>query len=99
MITHWLADIMATAKPATAKHYLSTLHSLHLESALPTTIFNNPHIDLIIRGGKWVYGEGVKRLRFPLTAPILLRMVNEIRPDEEGINVKSALCVAFAGFL
>ena len=90
---------MATAKPATAKHYLSALRSLHLESALPTTIFDDPRIDLVIRGGKRVYGEGVKRLRFPLTAPILLRMVNEIRPDEEGINVKSALCVAFAGFL
>ena len=90
---------MATTKPATEKHYVSALRSFHLESVLSITVFDNPRIDLVIRGGKRVYGEGVKRLRFPLTASILLRMVNEIRLDEEGINVKSALCVAFAGFL
>jgi len=49
--------------------------------------------------GKRIYDERTKRLRFPLTAPILLRLVNEVRLDEEGINIKSALCVAFAVFL
>ena len=90
---------MVTAKPATAKSYLNALRSFHLESGFCTVVFDDPRIDLVIRGGKRVYGEGIKRLRFPLTASILLRIVNQIRLDEEGINVKSALCVAFAAFL
>src|SRR5579859_174364 len=99
MIMHWLADIMATAKPATARSYLTTLRSSHLLSSLPTTIFDDPRVLLVIRGGKRVYSEGEKRLWLPLTTPILLRIVNEIKLDKGGINIKSALCVAFAVFL
>ena len=90
---------MATAKPATVKKYLTALCSLHLESGLPTSVFGDPLIDLIIRGGKWIYGDGTKRLRLPLMAPILVRMVDRLRLDEEDINIKSALCMAFATFL
>ena len=42
--------------------------------------------------------EGTKKLRLPLTAPILLRVLNGIRNDE-GVNLKSVLCRAFAAFL
>jgi len=90
---------MSTVKPTTAKSYLGALRSFHLESGLPATALIDPRIDLIIRGGKRVYGEGVKASRYPITSNILLRMVNETRNDEEGINVKAALCVAFAAFL
>ena len=90
---------MRTAKPATASSYLNALRSFHLESGFPTSVFEDPRIDLVIRGGKRVFGEGLKRLRFLLTSSILLRVINEIGNDEEGINVKSALCVAFAAFL
>jgi hypothetical protein len=90
---------MSTVKPATAKGYLGALRSYHLESGLSTTALIDPRIDLIIRGGKRVYGEGVKTSRYPITADVLLCMVNEIGNDEEGINVKAALCVAFAAFL
>ena len=56
-------------------------------------------IDLIIREGKRLYGEGEKCLRLPLTAPILCRIVNEIQENYDGFNFKAALCVAFARFL
>ena len=90
---------MRTAKPATAKSYLNALRSYHLESGIPTSVFQDPRIDLVLRGGKRIYGEGTKRLRLPLTSAILLRIINELDNDEEGLNVKSALCVAFAAFL
>jgi len=61
MIMHWIAEVMATAKPATAKSYLTTLHSFHLESGFFTAEFDDPQIDLIIRGGKWVYDDGIKK--------------------------------------
>ena len=98
-ITHWLAEVMRKAKPATAKGYLKALRSTHVEKGLATIVFNDPRIELVIRGGKGVYGEGDKKLRLPLTAPILCKVVNEIRDDYDGINLKAALCVAFAGFL
>jgi len=46
-----------------------------------------------------VYGEGSKAIRYPITSDILLRMVYEITDDDEGVNLKAALCVGFAAFL
>ena len=70
---------MLTAKPATVKSYVIAIRSFHLENGFPITIFDDPRIDLVIRGGKRVYGEGVKKLRLPLTSSVLLRIVNEVR--------------------
>src|SRR5579859_3475832 len=53
----------------------------------------------IISGGKWVYGDRTKAVRYPITSDILLRMVREISDDQEGVNVKAALCVGFVAFL
>jgi hypothetical protein len=40
-----------------------------------------------------------KAIRYPITSDILIRMVAEVTDDEEGVNVKAALCVGFAAFL
>jgi len=98
-ITHWLAELMHKVKPATAKAYLNSIRSYHLENGISTAILNDPRIDLVLRGGKRVHGEGERRIRLPLTYDILLRITRETRNDFDGLNVKTALCVAFAGFL
>jgi hypothetical protein len=98
-ITHWLVKVMQKAKPTTAKSYASALRSTHIRCGADIEAFDDDRIDLVIRGGKRFYGEGEKRLRLPLTAPILHRIVNGIRDDYDGVNLKKALCVAFAGFL
>jgi hypothetical protein len=90
---------MHKVKPETAKGYITAVRSFHLEHNLSVIAFNDPRVDLVIRGGKRVYSDKGKRVRLPLTASILLRIVNELRNDEEGINIKTALCVAFAAFL
>ena len=46
-----------------------------------------------------MYREGAKRIRLPLTASILLRILPQLRATEQDINIKAALCVAFAAFL
>ena len=56
-------------------------------------------IELTIRGGKRVYGEGEKRTKLPLTADNLQNIIQHIQIDWDGINLKAAFCVAFAGFL
>src|SRR5579859_6999692 len=98
-ISHWLAEIMSSIKPTTAKSYLHVLHSRHLKLNSSIKVFKDARIDLIIRGRKRVFGEGTKKLQLPLTAPIFFRVFNGIRNDEEGVNLKLALCMAFAAFL
>ena len=90
-LTHWTAIVMRTAKPDTAKSYISTIRSIHIEKGITPSIFNDPRIDLVIRGGKRMYGEGTKRIRLPLTASILHRILPQLRATEQDINVKAAL--------
>jgi hypothetical protein len=90
---------MSCVKPATAKSYLGALRALHCLAGIDTSGIDDARIPLIVRGGKRVHGEGTKRIRYPIIDHILLCMVREINDDEEGLNVKSALCVAFAAFL
>ena len=86
-------------KPTPAKSYLSALRSTHIQLGYDTCAFDDLRIELVLRGGKRLYGEGEKRLRLPLTAPILLRIINQIGDDHDGVNLMVALCVVFAGFL
>ena len=58
-----------------------------------------PRIEFILRGGKRIHGEGTRRVRVTLTAEILTLIIPHISNDKDGINLKAALCVAFAGFL
>ena len=90
---------MQKIKPNTAKGYLNSLRSFHVENGLTTSIFNDPRIDLVIRGGKRVHGEGKRRIRLPLTYDILLKIIREVSSDLDGVNIECAICVAFAGFL
>jgi hypothetical protein len=91
---------MCKVKPAAAKGYIKALRSTHIKQGLDTTVFNDPRIELVLRGGKRIYGEGEKRLRLPITALILRQIINEIRQvNFDSVNLKTALCVAFAAFL
>lgn len=90
---------MQRVKPITAKGYLNSLRSFHIENGLTTSIFNDPGIDLVIRGGKRVHGEGKRRIRLPLTYDILLKLIREVSSDLDGVNIECAICVAFSGFL
>jgi hypothetical protein len=98
-ISHWLAHLLSSLKPATTKCYLGALKSFHIRTSRSTSAFQDDRLNLIIKGGKRVYGEGSKAIRYPITSDILLRIVREIADDEDGINLKVALCVGFAAFL
>jgi len=90
---------MQTAKPDTARSYISSIHSIPKEIGIPSSALNNPRIALVIRGGQRIYGQGAKKIRLPLTASILLRILPQLHRTEQDVNVKAALCVAFAAFL
>ena len=90
---------MRRVKPVTAKAYLSALRSLHVQENYDTSAFDDLRIELIIKEGKRFYSEDTRRIRLPLTSEILARITPLIPNDKDGINLKTALCVAFAGFL
>jgi hypothetical protein len=66
---------------------------------LPTHVFEDPRIDLIIKDARRLYGEGERRLPLPLTEDILLKLLPFIPYDFDGINIRTAICLGFAAFL
>jgi len=99
-ITDWIAtDLAKSLKSATIKGYVNALRSHHIENGLTVAAFTDARIDLIIRGGKRIYGEGERRNRQPLTDDILLRILPRIPNNHDGVNIRAALCIGFAGFL
>jgi hypothetical protein len=98
-ITDWIASIVSSVKPVTAKGYVNALRSTHIENGWSDASFSDPRIDLVIRGAKRVYGEGKRLLRLPLTEDILLRLLPLVPSDHDGLNLRAAICVGFAGFL
>ena len=98
-ITHWLAEIVRKVKPATAKAYISALRSIHHQNHYDTKAFDDPRIDLILRGAKRIHGEGERRTRLPLTSEILENIIQYLPQNLNGLNIKAALYVAFARFL
>ena len=74
---------MQKVKPETANSYINAIRSFHLERNFSIEVFSDPRLDLLIRGGKRVYGDKETRVRLPLTASVLLRILNEVTSDEE----------------
>lgn len=98
-ITDWLASLLTKVKSTTAKSYIASLRSHHVENGIDGSAFCDPRIDLVIRGGEREYGIGQRTLRLPLTADILEKLLRHIPSDYNGANLKAALCTGFAAFL
>lgn len=90
---------MQRIKSAITKAYISTLHFSHIQSNFIIFAFDDPYIDLIIRGDKRVYEEEEYHIRLSLIVDILECIIREINNDSNGFNIKVVLCMAFAGFL
>lgn len=75
------------------------MRSYHVRNGIPHAAFDDPRIDLLIKGAKRQYGEGKRRLRLPLTDDILVKLLPFIPDSHDGINLKAAICVGFAAFL
>ena len=99
-ILQWLASIAPKVKPDTAKSYLNSLRSYHTDQRWDTTIFSDPHIDLLIRGAKRCFPEKQKRTRLPLTQDILLQIIQTCSLSLiDNLNIYTAICVGFSAFL
>jgi hypothetical protein len=91
---------MIKVKPTIAKGYLKVLRSHHIENGFEIAVFEDPHIELIIRDDKRYHGEGSKKLRLPLIAELLQRITYEIKDNDiDNLNIKVALYMVFTIFL
>jgi len=86
---------------STIRNYIKGLRHYHIEHRFSCSVFDNPLIDLTIRGGRRVYGDKPPRERLPLTSDILLPIVRLLALDTslDATNLKTALCIGFAAFL
>ena len=94
----WLTSFAPSVHPTLLKGYTSILHAYHTHNSLHSGVFEDPQIDLIIKGAQRLYGEGEHRLRLPLIEDTLLKLLF-ITYDFNGINIWAAICLGFAAFL
>ena len=90
---------MQKIKSTIAKVYIFILRFSHIQSNYTISIFNDSHIDLIIRESKWIYDEEEYRIKLFLTIDILECIIREINNDSNELNIKAVLYMTFAGFL
>jgi hypothetical protein len=97
----WIASLGKSVKETTIRNYLKGLRNYHIFNRFPVAPFDDPLIDYVLRGVLRTYGIAPKRERLPITSPILRRILDVFAKDRsfEALNLRAALCTAFAGFL
>ena len=90
---------MQKIKPVIAKAYISALHFSHIQSNYTISAFDDSRIDLIIRRNKRIHDEEEYRIRLSLTVDILEHIIQEINNDNNELNIKAILYIAFVEFL
>ena len=83
-------------KATTVITYLSSLKSVHALRFLPTTSFDSPYIEALIRGGQnlEIYKENVKLTRKVMSLPILKILGHEISESLWSENSKQVFWTA-----
>src|SRR5205814_1891120 len=99
LLSAWIVATIIKTKAKTTKKYLQGLRSYHIDMGYDASAFDDPRLERFIRGGKRYYGDVGRRERLPITRDILIRILQQIPSTYDGINIRAALCVAFAGFL
>ena len=100
VLAKWIAFELESNKITTVKQYVSVLRSKHIDKGLPVTVFSELSIARIFTGARCLHGTPPIRERREITKDILLQMLTHIDSSSfNGLNIYTAFCVAFAGFL
>lgn len=78
--------------------YLSSLRSHHIDHHLLLTVFDNPRLALIIKGGRRLF-PSIKTTRLPITKDILEKITLQPATSIEECTIDAAFKIAWAGFL
>lgn len=96
----WIASLGGKVQPKTIKSYLCHVRSLHVDSDVPFLACESPMVQRLIRGIKRYHGERDRNPKLPITAPILLRILDHlVDTTTEPVMLRGAFTSAFAGFL
>lgn len=87
-------------KPDTIVAYLSALRSVRVDCQLDTSVFEDPHLNILIQGARNVF-PSQKRFRLPITLDVLTQITPASTASQsiDDLNVDTALRVGFAGML
>jgi integrase len=97
----WIASLAGRVQPKTIKAYLSAVRSLHVDADLPFAICESPVVQRLIRGIKRFHGERDRKPVQPITRPLLLTILAQLRPGviPGHTTLYAAYCLAYAGLL
>ncbi|KAK6987608.1 DNA breaking-rejoining enzyme [Favolaschia claudopus] len=100
-VMSWIASLAGRVQPKTIKNYLSAVRSLHVDADLPFSICESPVVQRLIRGIKRYHGEKDRKPVQPITRPILLTILAQLRPGAVPghTTLYAAYCLAYAGLL
>jgi len=82
------------------KLYLSGIKSYQLDIGIDCTAFSDPRLERTLHRIKRDHAEPERRIRTPLTRPLLLSILNQLAiPNYDNAVFKAAFTLALAGFL
>jgi len=97
----WVASLGGKVQPKTIKSYLTHVHSMHTDLDLPFSAVESPIVQCLICGIKRYHGERDRRLKQPITLPILRQLLGQLRPETkaEDVTTYAACCLAYSTLL
>lgn len=98
----WTASPGACSlQPKTIQAYLSSLHSLHVDSDLPFTACESPLMQRLLRRIKCCHGKCERNPKLPITLPILQKICGVLEESSSPYDniIRTAVTLAYAGFL
>jgi integrase len=103
-ILAFISHIAPTKTSDTVKQIISSLKSYQVDCGYDNSVFDNDtQVQRILRGVAIVNGAKnnlkPKLVREPITHDLLKRMVQHCDDSFDGMTMRAAMCVAFAGFL
>jgi hypothetical protein len=100
----FISHIAPTKSADTVKQIIASIKSHQIDCGYDNSVFDNDaQVQRILRGVSIVNGvkgtQKPKLIRDPITHDLLKRMVQHCDDSFDGMTMRAAMCVAFAGFL
>lgn len=85
-------------KADTISSYLSALRSVHVDRRIPTTVFDSPWLERLVKGARRAFVQRRKD-RLPIGKDVLAKITSPPTRTTDDLNCLAAFKVAWAGFL
>ena len=98
MLIEWVTYLSLDRgiRPGSIRQRLAGLRSLHVDLGLPDAAFGQPRLDRVLRGIRRSAGEQTRRVRLPVTLPVLVRVLAALTTLPVSSSDRTLLAAAFA---